>query len=91
MPIESGSAGVPIWRNINKEGAQTLSSAYSEQPWFGDAFSAFTSDPTKAPLDTHEAIAMIAPRGLFIMDNPHITNLGPISAHAASLPGAEVY
>ena len=91
MPIESGTAGVPIWRNVNKEGAQTLSSAYGEQPWFGDAFSAFTSDPTKAPLDTHETIAMIAPRGLFIMDNPHITNLGPISAHAASMAGAEVY
>lgn len=76
---------------MNKEGAQNLSSGYGEQPWFGDAFSAFTSDPTKAPLDTHGAIAMIAPRGLFIMDNPHIANLGPRSAHAAALAGAEVY
>ena len=91
MPIESGTAGVPIWRNVNQEGAQTLSSAFGEQPWFGDAFSAFTGAPTKAPLDTHETIAMIAPRGLFIMDNPHIANLGPISAHAASMAGAEVY
>lgn len=91
MPIESGSAGVPIWRGIPGEGAQSLSSAYGEQPWFGDAFSAFTSDPTKAPLDTHEAVAMVAPRGLFIMDNPHIANLGPKSAHVAALAGAEVY
>lgn len=91
MPIESGTAGVPIWRNVNAEGAQTLSSAYGEQPWFGDAFSAFTSAPTKAPLDTHETLAMIAPRGLFIMDNPHIANLGPKSAHIAALAGAEVY
>lgn len=91
MPVESGSAGVPIWRGIPGEGAQSLSSAYGEQPWFGDAFSAFTSDPTKAPLDTHEAVAMVAPRGLFIMDNPHIANLGPKSAHAAALAAAEVY
>jgi hypothetical protein len=91
MPIESGSAGVPIWRGIPGEGAQSLSSAYGEQPWFGDAFSAFTGDPTKAPLDTHEAVAMVAPRGLFIMDNPHIANLGPKSAHVAALAGAEVY
>jgi hypothetical protein len=91
MPVESGSAGVPIWRGIPGEGAQTLSSAYGEQPWFGDAFSAFTSSPTKAPLDTHELVAMVAPRGLFIMDNPHIANLGPKSAHAAALAGAEVY
>ena len=91
MPIESGTAGVPIWRNVNAEGGQTLSSAYGEQPWFGDAFSPFTSAPTKAPLDTHETVAMIAPRGLFIMDNPHIANLGPKSAHIAALAGAEVY
>jgi hypothetical protein len=91
MPEESGSAGVPIWRGIPGEGAQSLSSAYGEQPWFGDAFSAFTSDPTKAPLDTHEMVAMVAPRGLFIMDNPHIANLGPKSGHAAALAAAEVY
>jgi hypothetical protein len=91
MPIESGTAGVPIWRGVPGEGAQSLSSAYGEQPWFGDAFSAFTASPTKAPLDTHELVAMVAPRGLFIMDNPHIANLGPRSAHVAALAGAEVY
>ena len=91
MPIESGTAGVPIWRGIPGEGAQTLSSAYGEQPWFGDAFNAFTGSPTKAPLDTHEILAMVAPRGLFIMDNPFIANLGPKSGHAAALAGAEVF
>src|SRR6185503_6754230 len=41
--------------------------------------------------DTHEMVAMVAPRGLFIMDNPHIANLGPKSASVAALAGAEVY
>lgn len=91
MPVESGSAGVPIWRGIPGEGAQSLSSAYGEQPWFGDAFSAFVSAPGKAPLDTHEVVALIAPRGLFIMDNPHIANLGPKSASVAALGAAEIY
>jgi hypothetical protein len=91
MPIESGRAGVPIWRGIPGEGAQSLSSAYGEQPWLGDAFGSFTSKPTLLPLDTHEMVAMVAPRGLFIMDNPHIANLGPKSAHVAALAGAEVY
>jgi hypothetical protein len=91
MPIESGTAGVPFWRGISEEGAQSLSSAYGEQPWFGDAFSAFTGNPTKAPIDTHEAIAMIAPRGLLILDNPSIANLGPKAAHVATMAGAEVY
>ncbi|MEV6037891.1 fibronectin type III domain-containing protein [Nonomuraea sp. NPDC052116] len=91
MPIESGSAGVPIFRGIPGEGAQSLSSAYGEQPWLGDAFGSFTSSPTRLPVDTHEMVAMVAPRGLFIMDNPHITNLGPKSASVAALGGAEVY
>jgi hypothetical protein len=91
MPIESGSAGVPIWRGIPGEGAQSLSSAYGEQPWLGDGFSSFTGKPTSLPFDTHEMVAMVAPRGLFIMDNPHIANLGPRSASVAALAGAEVY
>jgi hypothetical protein len=91
MPIESGTAGVPIFRGIPGEGAQSLSSAYGEQPWFGDAFGTFTSNPTRIPIDTHQMVAMIAPRGLFIMDNPHIANLGPRSASVAALGGAEVY
>jgi hypothetical protein len=91
IPFESGSAGVPIYRGIPGEGAQSLSSAYGEQPWFGDAFGDFTSSPGKLPIDTHELVAMVAPRGLLILDNPHIANLGPKSAHVAALGGAEVY
>jgi hypothetical protein len=91
MPIESGSAGLPIFRGIPGEGAQSLSSAYGEQPWLGDAFGSFTGSPARLPVDTHEIAAMVAPRGLFVMDNPHIANLGPRSASVAALGAAEVY
>lgn len=91
MPFESGSGGVPIWRGIPGEGAQSPGSAYGETYWLGDAFSAYVSDVNRLPVDTHQLIAMVAPRGLFIMDNPHIANLGPKSAHVAALAGAEVY
>ncbi|SDH48462.1 Cellulose binding domain-containing protein [Lentzea fradiae] len=91
MPIESGTAGVPIYRGVPGEGAQSLSSAYGEQPWFGDAFGSFTGNPAALPVDTHQLVAMVAPRGLFVMDNPHIANLGPRSASVAALGGAEVY
>jgi GH35 family endo-1,4-beta-xylanase len=91
MPFESGSGGVPIWRGIPGEGAQSPSSAYGETYWLGDAFSNYTADTKRLPVDTHQIIALVAPRGLFIMDNPHIANLGPKSAHAAALAGAEVY
>jgi hypothetical protein len=92
MPIESGSGGAPIFRGIPGEsGAQPLSSAYGEQPWLGDAFNQFTGNPTTLPVDTHETVAMIAPRGLLIMENPHIDWLAARSGSVAALAGAEVY
>ena len=98
MPIESGTDGVPIWRGIAKaeKGAngnppQSMSSAYGEQPWYADASNAMDSDPTKAPLDTHELVAMVAPRGLFIMENPWIGELASKYGHVATLGGLEVY
>jgi hypothetical protein len=92
MPIESGTAGVPALRSVASEsGAQPLSSAYSEQPWLGDAFSSFTGNPNMLPVDMHEAVAMVAPRGLFIMENPHVDWLGARSGSVSALAGAEVY
>ena len=92
MPIESGSAGVPALRGIPGEsGAQPLSSAYNEQPWLGDAFSQFTGNVNTLPVDQHETVAMVAPRGLFIMENPSIDWLAARSGSVAALGGAEVY
>ncbi|WP_422770437.1 cellulose binding domain-containing protein [Plantactinospora sp. WMMC1484] len=92
MPIESGSGGVGAFRAIASEsGAQPLSSTYSEQPWLGDAFSSYTGNPNGLPVDTHQMVGMVAPRGLFIMDNPHVDWLGARSGSVAALGGAEVY
>ena len=92
MPVESGTDGVPILRGVPGEsGAQPLSEAYGEQPWVGDAFNSFTSNPSMLPVDTHEMVGMVAPRGLFIMENPHIDWLAATSGSVAALGGAEVY
>lgn len=91
IPFESGSGGIPIWRGLAEEGGQTAASAYGETYWLGDAFGSFTANVNLLPVDTHEVIAMIAPRGLLILDNPHIASLAPRSAHVAALAGAEVY
>ncbi|MEO3742032.1 cellulose binding domain-containing protein [Plantactinospora sp. B5E13] len=92
MPIESGSAGVPAFRAIAAEsGAQPLSSAYGEQPWLGDAFGSYTGNPNGLPVDTHQMVGMVAPRGLFIMENPHVDWLGSRSGSVAALGGAEIY
>lgn len=91
MPIESGSGGTGAFRGIPQEsGAQPLSSAYSEQPWLGDAFGSFTGSPANLPADTHQIVGMIAPRGPLIMENPHVDWLGARSGSLAALGGAEV-
>jgi len=91
IPFESGTGGVPIWRGLSGEGSQSALNAYNETYWLGDAFSSYTSNVNSLPVDTHEIVALVAPRGLLILDNPHIANLGPRSAHVAALGGAEVY
>jgi len=92
MPIESGTDGVPILRGVPGEsGAQPLDESFNEQPWVGDAFGSFTGSPNNLPVDTHEMVGMVAPRGLFIMENPHIDWLAARSGSVAALGGAEVY
>jgi len=92
IPFESGTAGVPILRGIGDlEQSQSLGSAFGEQPWFGDDFQPFVANIDTLPLDTHATVAMYAPRGLLILDNPHIANLGPRAAHVAAQAGAEVF
>ncbi|WP_051704594.1 cellulose binding domain-containing protein [Glycomyces sp. NRRL B-16210] len=92
MPIESGTGGAPALRSIAQEGgSQPLDSAYGEQPWLGDAFGSYTGNPGGLPVDTHEIVGMVAPRGLFIMENPHVEWLGAQSGAVAALGGAEVY
>lgn len=92
MPIESGAGGVPILRGLAQEsGAQSPSSAYGEQPWLGDAFGSYQNNTAGLPVDTHETIGMIAPRGLFIMENPHVNWLGANSGATSAAAGREIY
>ncbi len=91
IPIESGSGGVPIWRGVTKNGAQPPDSAYGEQPWLGDAFNSFKGAVNNLAADQHEVIGMVAPRGLLILDNPHIDWLGAQWGHVSAQAGAEIY
>jgi len=102
VPFESGTAGVPAYRAVaqaevgnNNQPSQSLlgdaRGAFGEQAWFGDVFQPFTTAANTTPIDTHEIIGMVAPRGLLILDNPFIGELTPRGAHAAALGGVEVF
>ena len=51
----------------------------------------YTGNPAGLPVDTHHLVGMVAPRGLFIMENPHIDWLAANSGSVAALGGAEIY
>ena len=93
IPVEGGTGGVAIMRGAAKEsGAQSPSSAFGEQPWLGDDFSAFQNNLNNLPVDMHEAVAMVAPRGLLILDKPSAADwLASRSGYASAMAGAEVY
>lgn len=98
VPQESGAGGSAAWRvaqQLNDRGVetQTLSSAAGEQPWFTASFgSTFgsSSNVTKLPFDHHEVMAMVAPRGLLVIDND-IGWLGPLPGFVATSAAKEVY
>jgi len=102
MPMESGTGGTNIMRGAyadrdqsgGSNGAQSPSSAYNEQPWLGDDFSAFMNNPNNLPVDMHEVVAMVAPRGFLVLDKTAASAgqwLNIPSSHASVLAGAEVY
>lgn len=45
----------------------------------------------RLPLDTHEVMGMVAPRGMFVMGNPHIVNLAPRAENITVQAGAQIY
>ncbi|WP_434041056.1 MULTISPECIES: glucuronyl esterase domain-containing protein [Sorangium] len=99
IPQESGTGGVSAFRVVNTnpvgpngKPAQSLSSAWSEaQGWFGTVFGSYRDKVNVIPADTHSLVAMYAPRGLLVLDNSRIGELGSVAQHAATAAGGEVY
>ena len=99
IPQESGTGGVSAFRVVNTapvgpngKPAQSLNSAWSEaQGWFGTVFGTYKDKVNTIPGDTHSLVAMYAPRGLLVLDNSRIGELGASAQHAASAAGAMVY
>jgi hypothetical protein len=83
IPQESGSGGDASWRVSDFEdgGAnkvQTLGEIVGENTWFSTALNQFANNhaATKLPYDHHEILGMVAPRGLFILENTSYQWLG---------------
>ena len=83
IPQESGSGGAGCWRLSDYELAQglytqTASEIVQENVWFGPAFNQFANTTVDIlPFDHHLLASLVAPRGLFVIENSNYTWLGP--------------
>ena len=96
IPQETSTAGVPSYRIADRLGQERTDHNYYGLNWLSNSFAPFvfnnnTSNAVKLPIDTHSLVAMIAPRGLLVLENPHQTQMGAPAGHAATVAGAEVY
>lgn len=93
IPQESGSGGVAAWRLIPVNSAsQPIASTASEQCWLRADFpnNVTSSTVSQLPYDNHEMIAMVAPRGMLILDNS-IDWLGPLNGYGSAVAGLEIF
>jgi hypothetical protein len=97
IPQEPSTGGDPALRIMDKlSGAERTDYNYNGLNWLSDNFAPFvyannTSNAVKLPIDMHALIAMMAPRAVLILENPHQTQMGAPAGHMATLAGLEVY
>jgi hypothetical protein len=92
IPQETSTGGLPAYRIVDvTNGAERTNWNYFGLNWLSDVFAPFVENAPQLPIDSHEMVAMVAPRGLLVLDNPHVAQFAASSAHTAVLAGAEVY
>jgi hypothetical protein len=105
MPRESGIGGTvglrlkeqldPETNNVNEWPYHAISyvrwlSEVALGP-FATANSPAGDNTDRLPVDMHEAMALIAPRAIYIVDNPGITPLDPKSAYVTAMTGKAIF
>lgn len=92
IPQETSTGGLPAYRIVDTlPGAERTNYNYFGLNWLSNVFAPFVENAPQLPVDSHEMVAMVAPRGLLVLDNPHIAQFAATAAHTAVLAGAEVY
>jgi hypothetical protein len=103
VPVESGVGGTPALRLIGNldSGGEWPYHAISYERWFSqENLSEFATannangDTTdRLPVDMHEMMGLIAPRGLYIVDNPstNYAGLNRNSSWVTANAGAKIY
>lgn len=96
VPQESGNGGASGWRTADAQKAsgqnvQTLSQIIGENCWFSKSLNQFSGQTNKLPYDHHEIFALVAPRGLLVIENPDFEWLGNLSCYNTSMAGRMIF
>jgi hypothetical protein len=102
IPLESGIGGVPSYKIVPVlQPNPTNSGTGPEQPqhainngWLPTT--SLVGQFQKLPVDTHEIIGLVAPRGLLVLGNTggsgqYYLNLDNLSEHATALTGKQIF
>ena len=87
LPQESGAGGAGCWRianwqkNSNGQNVQTASQIVGENVWFSRNFNSYVNNVNSLPFDHHMLAGLIAPRPVYIMENPDFEWLGTMSTY----------
>ncbi|MBN2735705.1 MAG: PKD domain-containing protein [Spirochaetales bacterium] len=88
LPYEPGTGGAAPLRSLPSLGGQSLSGCIGEASWFGPTAGSYSSSMA---VDMSDVAAMYAPRGVLLMDNPHIDHLSYKANYLGMAAAYEVY
>ncbi|KAF3918392.1 hypothetical protein ABW20_dc0103899 [Dactylellina cionopaga] len=96
IPQESGSGGSACWRlsdyqKSQGQNVQTASQIITENVWFSTAFNANVNQVSRLPFDHHSLAGLVAPRGLFVIENTSMEWLGNLSTYGCMKVGSLIY
>jgi hypothetical protein len=70
---------------------QTLRQIVTENVWFRSSFGEFSEAAARLPYDHHQVLALVAPRGLLVIENTAMEWLGNQSAWVSALAAREAW
>lgn len=96
IPQESGSGGAACWRLSDAQkragqNVQTASQIITENVWFSKSFEPYVNGVARLPFDHHMLAGLVAPRGLFVIENTSQEWLGNLSCYGCMRVGRLIY
>ncbi|KAF2834665.1 carbohydrate esterase family 15 protein [Patellaria atrata CBS 101060] len=96
LPQESGSGGSACWRisnwqKSNGQNVQTSTQIITENVWFSKNFDPYVNNVNSLPVDHHFLAGLVAPRGLYVIENTSMEWLGATSTYGCMQAGKKIY